>query len=392
MISRHIQSDLVQYARQFPVVCLLGPRQCGKTTIAKHYQSIQKRDSFYLDLESPADIRKLSDPELLFTQNEDSLFILDEVQRMPEIFALLRSIIDRKRIAGRFLLLGSASPSLIRGVSESLAGRIAYIHAFPFHYSEIAGKPNALRRHWLRGGFPDAFLSKTDAAAATWLAAFVRTYIERDLNTLFGVSFSSTLMFKLWRMLAHHHGGIWNAQSFAKGLDISPTTVNRYIDYIEGAFVVRKLMPYYINIGKRLVKSPKVYITDTGILHHLLDIHDYKTLQVHPIVGYSWESYVLEQICQKLPRNIQPFFYRTHDGSEIDLILVKGINPICCIEIKWSHSPNISKGMTESIKDLQCKKNYIIIPADEKEIPMRKDIYTVGFKYFIINILPVITK
>jgi predicted AAA+ superfamily ATPase len=374
------------------VVCLLGPRQCGKTTIAKIYQTQQKKHCYYLDLESPSDLRKLSDPELLFTENPDSIFILDEVQRMPELFALLRSVIDRKRIAGRFLLLGSANPDLIRGVSESLAGRIAYIHIFPFHFTEIAEKPHALRKHWLRGGFPDAYLAKTDAAAATWMAAFVRTFIERDLNTLFGVGFSTPLMFKLWRMLAHHHGGIWNAQSFAKGLDISPTTVNRYIDYLEGAFVVRKLMPYHINVGKRLVKSPKVYICDTGILHHLLDIRDYKTLQVHPIVGYSWESYIIEQICQRLPQNIQPFFYRTHDGSEIDLVLVKGIKPLCCIEIKWSHSPNISKGMTESIKDLKCKKNYIIIPSDESVFPMRKDIYMVGFKYFMIHILPSLLK
>lgn len=388
MIDRIIQKDLEKYCRSFPVVCILGPRQCGKTTVAKQYQSKSKKDCFYIDLESPSDARKLTDPELLFTQNQNSLFILDEVQRMPSLFAILRSVVDKKRKPGRFILLGSANPDLIKGVSETLAGRIVYIQTYPFNFTEIQSKPNSLKKHWLRGGFPDAFLAKSDANAGDWLGAFIRTFIERDLNTLFGVNFSSTLMFKLWRMLAHHHGSIWNAQSFSKGLDISPTTVNKYIDYLEAAFVVRRLMPYYTNIGKRLVKSPKVYISDTGILHYLLDIFDYKTLMVHPVIGHSWESYVIEQICQLLPRNIQPFYYRTHDGSEIDLVLVKGVKPICCIEIKWSQSPSITKSLTESIKDLKCKSNYIIIPHDEAPIPLRKDIQSVGFIHFMNSILP----
>jgi len=392
MIHRIALEPLRKYCKQFPVVCILGPRQCGKTTLAKAYLSQYGKDSFYIDLESHSDIRKLSDPELLFTHNPNSQFVIDEIQRMPELFALLRSVVDKHRKAGRFILLGSANPELIRGVSETLAGRIAYLQTYPFHYTEIQHKPQAFRKHWHRGGFPDAFLAKSDSIASQWLAAFVRTFIERDLNTLFGVTFSSSLMYKLWRMLAHYHGSIWNAQSFAKGLDISPTTVNKYIDYLEAAFVVRKLMPYYTNTGKRLVKSPKVYIADTGILHHLLDIHDYKTLQVHPVVGYSWESYVIEQICQLLPQKIHPFYYRTHDGSEIDLVLVKGIKPICCIEIKWSQSPNITKGLTESIKDLQCTTNYIITPNDEIPIPLRKDVMSVGFSHFINHILPKIIK
>ncbi len=392
MIQRLALDKLQKLSKQFPVVCILGPRQCGKTTIAKIYQQQCKKKALYLDLESPADARKLSDPELLFTQNPDTVFILDEVQRMPSLFQLLRSVVDKYKKPGRFILLGSANPDLIKGVSETLAGRISYIQAYPFHYTEIQHAPKSFEKHFFRGGFPDAFLAKNDVLASNWMDAFVRTFIERDLNTLFGTNFSPPLMFKLWRMLAHHHGGIWNAHSFSKGLDISPTTVNRYLDYLEGAFMVRRLAPYYANIGKRLVKSPKIYVSDNGLLHHLLDIPNYKTLQTHPVIGYSWESYVIEQICQLLPRSIQPYFYRTHDGSEMDLILVKGITPLCCIEIKWSHSPGITKGMTESIKDLKCKKNYIIIPGDEKDIPMRKDVYSVGFMHFINVILPKLVK
>ena len=210
---------------------------------------------------------------MLFSQNEDTLFIIDEVQRMPALFQLLRSVIDRKKKHGRFILLGSADPQLIRGVSETLAGRITYLHTYPLHFIELPIKPKTMEKHFFRGGFPDAFLAKNDVAHFAWMDSFARTFIERDLNQLFGTNFSPPVMFKLWHMLAHHHGGIWNAQSFAKGLDISPTTVNRYIDFLEGAFMVRRLMPYFVNIGKRLVKSPKIYIADTGLLHYLLISH-----------------------------------------------------------------------------------------------------------------------
>lgn len=333
-INRIAKKQIEKLLKQFPAVGLVGPRQCGKTTIALTIQKELKTSSDYFDLESPADLRKFNDVEFFLNQNANTNLIIDEVQRLPELFPVLRSVIDKKRKSGRFLLLGSATPEMVKGASESLAGRIYYVEAHPFNLTELPIKENTQNKHWFRGGFPDAYTAKNDDAYFLWMDGFARTFIERDLNSLFGTSFSPQIMFRLWRMLAHHHAGIWNANSFAKGLDISQTTTNRYLDHLEGAYMIRRLMPFHINIKKRLVKSPKVYIRDTGILHYLLDIHQLKTLYNHSAVGNSWEGYVIEQIIQLLPRTIQPFYYRTHDGSEIDLVLVKGIKPIVCIEIK----------------------------------------------------------
>ncbi len=388
MINRIALTQIVKQAKQFPVVCILGPRQCGKTTLAKHYQKLLTKTSYYFDLESPSDIRKMAEPELLFSNNKDAVFVIDEVQRMPELFSILRAVADAHKKKGRFILLGSANPELIKGVSETLAGRIAYISVYPFHLTELPYSLKTQEKHWFRGGFPDAYLAKSNELFFNWMDAFMRTFIERDLNNLFGITFSPAIMFRLWRMLAHHHGGLWNAQSFAKGLDVSPTTVNRYVDYLEGAFMIRKLMPYYANIGKQLVKSPKIYFCDTGLLHHLSDIISPKQLLVHPVIGFSWESYVIEQICQLLPGTIHPYFYRTHDGSELDLVLVKGIKIIATIEIKWSSAPKISRGHTESIKSLNCKQNYLIIPQDEPVFPITPLIKTVGLRYFLNTVLP----
>lgn len=369
--------------KQFPAVGLIGPRQCGKTTVALLFQKKFPKKTVYFDLESPADLRKFSDPELFIQQLDADTIIIDEVQRLPELFSILRSLIDKKRKPGRFLLLGSASPELVQGTSETLAGRIFYIDAAPFNLTELDGGIATQKKHWFRGGFPDAFLAKKDDAAFNWMDGFVRTFVERDLNSLFGTSFSPQLMFRIWRMLAHHHGGVWNAHSFAKGLDISPTTVNRYLDHLEGAFMVRKLSPYFVNSKKRLVKSPKVYLRDSGLLHYLLDIFKSADLPVHPQVGFSWEGYVIEQIIQLLPHTIQPFFYRTHDGSEMDLVLVKGIKALACIEIKLTHSPSLTKGMTESLKDLECKHNFIVTPSPDASYPLNKQVIAVGLQEFL---------
>ncbi|MEO6242204.1 MAG: ATP-binding protein [Bacteroidia bacterium] len=383
MIERMIQGRVLKMMKQFPAVGLIGPRQCGKTTVALLFQKKFPKRTVYFDLESPADFRKFSDPELFIQQLEADTIIIDEVQRLPELFSILRSLIDKKRKPGRFLLLGSASPELVQGTSETLAGRIFYIDAAPFNLTELPDTPTTQKKHWFRGGFPDAFLANTDDSAFNWMDGFVRTFVERDLNSLFGTSFSPQLMFRIWRMLAHHHGGVWNAHSFAKGLDISPTTVNRYLDHLEGAFMVRKLSPYFVNSKKRLVKSPKVYLRDSGLLHYLLDIFKSAGLPIHPQVGFSWEGYVIEQIIQLLPHTIQPFYYRTHDGSEMDLILVKGIKPLVCIEIKMTHSPSMTKGMTESIKDLNCKHNFIITPSADASYPLNKQVKVVGLKEFL---------
>lgn len=393
MIIRQQQQRLQQLMQQFPIVGLIGPRQCGKTTMAKLWSKQQSQHALYFDLESPLDFRNFTDAEYFLLQLSNEKIIIDEVQRQPSLFPLLRSLIDKNKRKGRFLLLGSASPQLIKGASESLAGRIAYIEAHPFNITEVYKNANDINKHWFRGGFPDAYLAKSDANWFNWMDSFFKSFIERDLNTLFGgVTFSPQLMFKLWRMLAHFHGGIWNAHSFAKGLDVSPTTINKYVDYLEGAFVVRRLMPYYTNSKKRLVKSPKVYIRDSGLLHYLLDVTDKRTLLYHNAIGYSWEGYVIEQIIQLLPNTVQPYFYRTHDGSEIDLVLVKGIKPIACIEIKTTNQPVISRGLTQSIMDLNTKHNFIVTPQQAFTYKLKPAIEVYGLVPFLQDKLPKLCK
>jgi predicted AAA+ superfamily ATPase len=393
MITRILQGKVEKLLKEFPAVGIIGPRQCGKTTVAKLIQkNMPIKKGVYFDLESPQDLRKFENPELFLTAHQDNQVIIDEVQRMPELFPIMRSLIDKKRKAGRFLLLGSASPAIIHGTSETLAGRIYYLEATPLLLVELPNKPKVLEKHWFRGGFPDAWKAKTDEHYFRWMDGFARTFIERDLNQLFGISFSPQLMFKLWRMLAHQQGGIWNAHSFSKGLDVSAITVNRYLDYLQGAFMVRKLMPYHKNTSKRLVKSPKVYVRDTGLLHYLLDIHHIKDLHYHPILGYSWESYVIEQIISLLPHSVQPYYFRTHDGAEVDLILVKGIKPIASIEIKYSEKPSISRGFSESIKELGTHNNFVITPSEENEWPINSNLYAIGLREFLEKRLPKLVK
>ncbi|MDQ3110621.1 MAG: ATP-binding protein [Bacteroidota bacterium] len=385
MIDRIISPHLKRMMKLFPAVGLIGPRQCGKTTLALQIKKELGDKALYYDLESPDDENKFRDPELLLNNLVAKTIIIDEIQRKPELFAILRSIIDKNRKNGRFLLLGSASPEMIKGASESLAGRITYIEATPFLLGELPSSPDTENKHWLRGGFPGAWLARSNNDAKAWMAAFTRTFIERDLNTLFGTSFSPALMFRLWRMLAHQHGQLWNAASFSKGLDISPVTVNRYVDYLQGAFMVRRLQPWFENSRKRLTKSPKVYIRDSGILHHLLGLYDKNSLLNHPSVGYSWEGYVVEQICALLPDTVHPFFYRTIDGAEMDLVIAKGIKPHVCIEIKLSTAPSVSRGMTQSIIDLECKNNFIITSGNAPAWKIRKDIVVCGLQDFLKN-------
>ena len=388
MIKRFKEKQIADYMKQFPVVAIIGPRQCGKTTLAKLLYHHKKTDSVYFDLESPADKSKFKDPEYFLSSIDVKTIIIDEVQRLPELFELLRSLVDKKKKKGAYLLLGSASPHLIQGVSETLAGRIAYVEVCPFNLTEIYKSQVTINKHWYRGGFPDAWMAKSDAQCFTWMDHFFRTFIERDLNTLFGVSFSNELMFKLWRMLAHFHGSVWNAQSFAKGLDVSPTTINRYIDYLEGAFMLRKLPPYFNNIKKRLVKSPKVYIRDSGLFHYLNDIHSVKELFFNPTVGNAWEGYVIEQIIQLLPSTIKPYYYRTHDGSEMDLVLVKGLKAIACIEIKTGNDPSLTRGFYECLADLKCKKAFVVTPFQQMSYAIDKTTSVCGLHNFLTKHLP----
>lgn len=392
MIKRLKEKEIAALMKQFPVVAIVGPRQCGKTTLAKQLYYLKRHKSLYFDLESPADKSKFREPEYFLSSLEADTIIIDEVQRLPELFELLRPLADKNKKKGRFLLLGSASPGLIEGVSETLAGRIAYSEVCPLNLKEIYKKQPDINKHWFRGGFPDAWLAKNETEWFRWLDNFFRTFIERDLNTLFGVSFATDLMFKLWRMLGHFHGSVWNAQSFAKGLDVSPTTVNRYVDYLEGAFMVRKLPAYFNNAKKRLVKSPKVYIRDSGLLHYLSDVHAARDVFFNPAIGNSWEGYVLEQIIQLLPSYIRPYYYRTQDGSEMDLVLVKGLKPIACIEVKTSNEPHLTRGFYECLNDLKCAQAFVITPHQQTVYKLNKEVSVYGLHDFLERKLPFIGK
>lgn len=392
MINRLKENEIHRSMKQFPVVAIVGPRQCGKTTMAKNQYLKKNAAAYYFDLESPADKSKFKDPEFFLSSLDAKTIIIDEVQRLPELFELLRSLVDKNKKAGKFLLLGSASPHLIKGVSESLAGRIAYVDVSPFNLLEVYKKQSDINKHWFRGGFPDAWLSKNDVEAMAWMNQFFRTFVERDLNTLFGVTFSAELMFKLWKMLGHFHGSIWNAQNFAKGLDVSSVTVNRYLDYLEGAFMLRKLPAYFSSAKQRIVKSPKIYIRDSGLVHYLSDIHSSKELLFNPNVGNAWEGYVIEQIIELLPYTIKPYYYRTQDGSEMDLVLVKGLNPIACLEIKTSNNPTLSRGYYESIADLKCNKGFVITPYQQVTYQLNENITVCGLHEFLNKLLPKLIK
>lgn len=387
MIHRFISDDINKLMKQFPAVAVVGPRQVGKTTLAREYNHTLKKDAEYLDLENPADVKKLSDPQLFLDEYSDRCVILDEVQRMPQLFPLLRYLIDKKRKPGRFLLLGSASPEMIKDVSESLAGRIAFTEVTPFNLPELPEKDTTQKRLWLRGGFPHAFLAGSDQKCFDWMRHFIRTYIERDLNQLFGVSFSPQLMYRLWQMLAHYHGNILNAHTFARGLDIAAPTVGRYLDYLEGAFILHRLAPFSFNTRKRLVKAPKVYLRDTGLLHALLDIHSMHALRSHPAIGNSWEGFVVEQVHRLKSAVLRSYYYRTHDGSECDLVLVKGLKAVACAEVKYSASPSLSKGFYQSMKDLKSKNNFVIIPFTA-DYQLSKEVRVVGLEAFLNKYLP----
>ncbi|MFN0048650.1 MAG: ATP-binding protein [Cytophagales bacterium] len=276
----------------------------------------------------------------------------------------------KKRVAGRFLLLGSASPSLVRGVSESLAGRISYVDLSPLQLSEILPTYN-MNTHWYRGGFPNAFLAPNDSFFANWAESFVRGYVERDFNHLFGLSLNPSLFMRLWQMLAYNQSNVWNGEEFSRSLGVSAPVTNRYLEIMEGAFLVRRLPPWFNNSGKRLVKTPKVYLRDTGILHYFNRVSSYDDLQGHPIVGASWESYVVEQIILQKNLGIDAYFYRTHSGAELDLVLVKGDKPLVGIEIKYSNAPSVTRGFYQSIEDLVTEKNFVITPSSDT-FPIRK--------------------
>ncbi len=365
MIERKLHKEIVTLLRQFPAVAILGARQVGKTTLAKQIAAAQKKTPLYLDLENPLDVRRLADPYTFLKDNKEKCIVIDEVQTIPSLFAVLRSIIDKDRRNGKFILLGSASPQLVKGVSESLAGRIAYRELSPVNITELPENINR-DKHWLRGGFPSALLARNEKIASEWMSSFIRSYVERDLSNLFGVDLTSNIISRLLSMLAHINGGVWNAEMIARSLGITAPTVNRYVDFLEGAFLIHRLPAFFINTKKRLVKAPKIYIRDSGMLHQLSNVHNINDLKGHPVVGSSWEGYIVEQVKQLKPANIDMYYYRTQSGAEYDIVLAKGIHPLACIEVKLNNAPSISKGNLQSIADLKTKRNFILVPDVEE--------------------------
>lgn len=385
IIERKALAELVRLVENFPVVGVVGPRQVGKTFLVKLLMDKLAKDPVYLDLELSSDLSKLDDPEFFLQQFSDKTVILDEVQRMPRLFPLLRALVDQNRVPGRFIILGSAAPELIRDVSESLAGRIAYLEIDPLSLTEI---PAALspKTVWLRGGFPLSLLSSTDSAAQEWMRFFVRSYVERDLPLL-GLQVSPLQIERLWKMLAWINGQILNISDLANSLGISVNTAKRYIDFMENAFLIRRLYPMWANLKKRLVKAPKIYIRDTGILHYLLNIGEFENLMANPAVGHSWEGFVIQEIAGNLPKNVEMNYYRTHNGSEVDLVLSKGMVAIAAIEIKLSDSPSLSRGNTIAFNDLNARFNFVITPSSDDYL-MRENLRVCSINSFIIKYLP----
>ena len=380
MLQRILHTHISKLLKQFPAVAILGPRQVGKTTLAKQLAVTAKKQTIYIDLEKQKDRLLLSDIDTFLEQHKNYCVIIDEVQIMPEVFTALRPAIDEHRKAGRFILLGSASPKLVKGVSESLAGRISYTQLTPFMYSEVAPKIT-MQKHWFRGGFPNSILAKSDNQSVQWIEDFIETYIQRDMSFIFNAEINSRIMRYLWAMVANRQGSIWNAEEYARAIGVSAPTVIRYIDFLEGAYLIRRLHPFFTNINKRLVKAPKVYIRDSGLLHQLCDINNAAALKKNTIIGASWEGYVIEEICKALPKDIQPFYYRTQAGTECDLVLVKGIAVQACIEIKHSNSPALTKGFFESLKDLKPKKSFVITPGSHTYTLKEGTVVTTLSKY-----------
>lgn len=366
MIARDLSIQITQRLKNSPAVALLGSRQVGKTTLA---QSIQlDKPTHYLDLERPSDLAKLSDPELYLSELNGKLVILDEIQRSPELFPLLRSLIDERRRSGErnahFLILGSASSELLQQSSETLAGRISYLELTPLNLLELGESRKIITSHWFRGGYPESYLSTDDTNAMQWCEDFVQSYTERYLPQM-GINATPIQLLRLCHMLAHQQGSTLNMSQLGNSLAIDSKTVRHYIDLLEGLFILRRLPAWHQNVGKRLVKSPKTYIRDSGLLHQLSNLSDYEALLSHPICGHSWEGYCIEQILQRIPKQTQASHYRTRAGAEIDLVLESSDGTSTAIEIKRTLSPKVTPAFLESMKTIGATRGYYIMPKGE---------------------------
>jgi predicted AAA+ superfamily ATPase len=375
-VKRKMLESIGKSLKDMPITAILGPRQCGKTTIVK--MMAKKRNNFLLlDMENPADTKALQDPAAFFDYYSNKIICIDEIQRKPELFPILRYSVDKNRRNGRFIILGSTSPQLIRQSSESLAGRIRHIELTPFLINEISNFENFYNRLWLRGGFPRAFLANGDEKSFEWRNDFIKTFLERDIPQL-GFNISASKMRRVWVMLAYANASILNRSKLGESLGVSHHTINSYLDILSDSFMLRVLPPYEANIKKRLVKSPKILFRDSGILHNLLSIKDYKDLLYNPNCGGSYEAFAIEQILSNLSiaGKFEPYFYRSHQGEEIDLLLDNG-KELIAIECKSSQSPDIPKGLHTAIKDLNISQTFIVAPV-KHEYPAGNNILVCG--------------
>ena len=367
MLDRWLHTRLEKLINQRPAVALIGARKVGKSTLTKLIA--EHENCVYIDLQNPRDAQLLSDPVTFFSDHSDQLIILDEIQRFPELFSILRSVIDTNRWEGRknkqFLLLGPASVRLLRQTSESLAGRIGYIELYGLNVLEIDSHRQALNSRWLRGGFPECYLADDDEASNLWLKDLVATYLERDIPQL-AFPIPATRLRRLWTMLSHSQGETLNFSKLGSNLEIDAKTVSRYVDVLVDLLLVRRLMPWHENTKKRWVKSPRFYVRDSGILHQLLGIFSYDALLSHPVVGKSWEGFVIENVHSVLPRRAETYFYQASTGAEIDLIIRLAYNEIWAVEIKFGSAPKVSKVFNRTCEEIGATRKYVVY-GGEKE-------------------------
>jgi predicted AAA+ superfamily ATPase len=379
LIDRNIEAFVNENLKVFPAVVILGPRQCGKSTLVK--MLYQNSDAcLYLDLQNLDDLNKLSEPMLFFQANQDVTICLDEIQLAPELFSVLRSEIDRNRRPGRFILLGSASQDLIQKTSESLAGRVGLIELTPFTIEEIERDVNfELNKFWLRGGYPDSYLASSEQGSVLWRENFLRTYVERDIPQL-GFQIPALQLRRLLTMCAHNQGQLFNSSKLGESLGVTYQTIRRYIDLMDQTFIIRSLLPFEKNVKKRLVKSPKIYVRDSGLLHRLLQVDDFNSLMGNPVFGASWENFVIENIISSL-RDCKFSFYRSATGDELDLLIERGIRTIA-VECKASSAPQVTKGFWNAIETIKPDKTYIVAPISAS-YPLKNGVEVCGLSNFL---------
>jgi predicted AAA+ superfamily ATPase len=384
MIDRELHARRIAgLLKRFPVVAILGARQVGKTTLAASLAPTLSDRIRRFDLEHPSDLARLADP-MLALQELKGLVVLDEVQRRPELFPVLRVLADRKPIRTRFLVLGSAAPDLLRQSSESLAGRIAYYELPGLAVREV-GFEHA-DRLWVRGGFPKAFLARSDRESMEWRQAFIRTFLERDLPAL-GVNIAADTMRRFWSMLAHHHAQLWNASEIGRSFGVADTTVRNYLDKLTDALVVRQLKSWHENLGKRQVKSPKIFIRDSGLLHALLNLPTKRDIEGHPKLGASWEGFIIDQLVQQLGVNPEEtYHWRTHQGAELDLLVVRGGLRLG-FEVKRTVAPTLTPSMRSAMHDLKLK-SLTVVHAGDQTFPLSKQVQAVAFRDVLNAIRP----